>query len=82
MYFDEKEFHDLVKALNDLAVELKKIDCIDKELALYLYSIPQIVRNAFLSFDGKEDNAGIANKLEDAWIELDALILDCLCGQS
>jgi len=26
MYFDEKEFHDLVKALNDLAFELKKTD--------------------------------------------------------
>ncbi len=45
---------------------------------LSLYSIPTIVRNMFLSFSRIEDAPDIALKLEDAWVELDALVMECL----
>lgn len=51
---------------------------IDKELALYLYSIPQMIRYAYDSFNGEIDKNELALKLEEAWIELDALVIEVL----
>ncbi|CDG94435.1 hypothetical protein [Xenorhabdus bovienii] len=76
--FNEQEYKKLVASLTNLAEIMNEQSTIDKELALYLYSIPQMVHNAYASFDGKENKPEIAMKLEEAWIELDALSIDCL----
>ncbi|PHM22164.1 hypothetical protein [Xenorhabdus innexi] len=76
--FNEQEYQKLVTSLAKLAEIMSEENTIDKELALYLYSIPQIVHNAYASFDGKENKPEIAMKLEEAWIELDALSIECL----
>ncbi|WJM81156.1 hypothetical protein [Pectobacterium brasiliense] len=78
MAFNEDAYVGLISSLGKLSNELKNNDFIDKELALYLYTIPQMIRNAYVSFDGKENKPEIAFRLEDAWIELDALVIDCL----
>ncbi|ELQ6018902.1 hypothetical protein SM104_004119 [Cronobacter sakazakii] len=78
MVFNEIEYNNLVSALNELSILMKKEKTIDKELALYLYSIPQMIRYAYDSFDEISDKNDLAVKLEDAWIELDALVIEVL----
>ncbi|EOV0648040.1 hypothetical protein ACOIOT_003765 [Cronobacter turicensis] len=57
---------------------MEKEKTINKELALYLYSIPQMIRYAYDSFNGEIDKNELALKLEEAWIELDALVIEVL----
>ena len=78
MRVDEAAYEELSAMLTDLAAALRGVPLIDKELALVLYSIPQTVSNAMMSFDGHSPKPAIAGRLEDAWVELDALVLDCL----
>ncbi len=78
MVFNEVEYNNLVWALIELSILMKKEKTIDKELALYLYSIPQMIRYAYDSFDEISDKNDLAVKLEDAWIELDALVIEVL----
>jgi len=78
MVFNEIEYNNLVSALNALSILMKKEKTIDKELALYLYSIPQMIRYAYDSFNGEIDKNELALKLEEAWIELDALVIEVL----
>ncbi|MEQ9888593.1 hypothetical protein [Pectobacterium zantedeschiae] len=66
MAFNEDAYIGLISSLDKLSNELKNNDFIDKELALYLYTIPQMIRNAYVSFDGKENKPEIAFRLEDA----------------
>lgn len=78
MVFNEAEYAKLVSCLTELSLALKDSKVIDKELALYLYTIPQMIQNAYLSFSKENEKPEIAMKLEDAWIDLDALVIDCL----
>lgn len=78
MVFNGIEYNNLISALNELSILMKKEKTIDKELALYLYSIPQMIRYAYDSFNGEIDKNGLALKLEEAWIELDALVIAVL----
>jgi len=78
MVFNEDAYIGLVSSLGKLSNELKDNDFIDKEFSLYLNTIPQMIRNAYVSFDGIKNKPENAFKLEDAWIELDALVIDCL----
>ncbi|EOC0062340.1 hypothetical protein ACI0X3_003629 [Cronobacter turicensis] len=55
MVFNEIEYNNLVSALNELSILMKKEKTINKELALYLYSIPQMIRYAYDSFNGEID---------------------------
>lgn len=80
MQFDEPAYEDLVACLRALAAELASTRQIDKELALCLYTIPQIIQNLYLSFDQCETSPPIADRLEEAYIELDALVIECLSG--
>lgn len=77
--FDEQAYGDLVAALGDLQRELAGQPSIDKDLALLLYSIPLMVRNTFLAFEG-DDGDEYASRLEDAWVDLDGLVAACLSG--
>ncbi len=78
MRIDEGAYLELCGLLRELAGEWACRSLVDKELALVLYSIPQIVRNAFLSFSGPPDALpAVARALEDMWVELDGLVLDC-----
>lgn len=79
MVFDDYQYKELVNSLTELSGYLRNQTSIDKNVALVLYHIPQIVRNVFLGFDDTE-NSEIRKTLEDAWVELDALVLDCLAG--
>lgn len=79
MRIDEQQYQELCNLLKELATEWQNNQVIDKELALYLYCAPQMIRNVFLSF--KEKNIPlpeIAKRLEDIWVELDALVIECL----
>lgn len=66
MVFNDEQYNDLVSSLDELANLLKNNNSIDKELALYLYTIPQMIRNAYASFDKVENKPDLAFKLEDA----------------
>lgn len=81
MSFDERAYAELLEVLSELASVLTDADSVDKEVALYLYAAPQMIRNQYLSFAAFPQPPPIAVRLEDAWIELDALVLDCL-GES
>ncbi|MDO1510416.1 MULTISPECIES: hypothetical protein [Neisseria] len=76
MVFDETSYQDLLNILEKLKIHLKNKDVIKKELAAYLYEIPKIVFiwHQNLSNDLNYKNKIIINQLEDAWVELDALI--------
>lgn len=78
MAFNDEQYNDLVSSLDGLANLLKNNDSIDKELALYLYTIPQMIRNAYASFEKVENKPDLVFKLEDAWVELDSLVINCL----
>ncbi|MCU6228172.1 hypothetical protein [Enterobacter cloacae] len=78
MAFNDEQYNDLVSRLEELANLLKNNDSIDKELALYLYTIPQMIRNAYASFEKVENKPDLVFKLEDAWVELDSLVINCL----
>ena len=77
MEIDEVEYQRLCNALNCLAEEWKKVEYIDKELVYYLYYIPLIVRNEFLSLKEISTNNTFCDRLEDIWIELDDLVTNC-----
>ncbi len=78
LVFDDAAYKDLCVALESLAQELKGSDHMDRELALVLYTMPVIIRNMYLSSAEHVPDADIAAKLEDAWVELDALVTACL----
>lgn len=70
MNFNNDEYNELVSSLKCLADYMKNEKNIDKELALYLYTIPQMIRNAYTSFDNWKNKPELALKLEDVWIAL------------
>lgn len=80
MRFDEAAYEDLVACLQALATELASARQIDKELALSLYTIPQAIQNLYLSLARCEIRPPITDRLEEACIELDALVIECLSG--
>ncbi|MCM1232779.1 MAG: hypothetical protein NC489_21845 [Ruminococcus flavefaciens] len=77
MEIDEEEYLLLRDALICLAEEWKDAAYIDKELAGYLYAIPLMVRNQFINLEKNCPDADECNRLEDIWVELDALVSDC-----
>jgi hypothetical protein len=77
--YEDEQMGRLTRLLSELAAQLRNEDVIDKDLALYLYDLPQIVRNMFLSYDGPPGTRTEQfDRLEDAWVDLDALVTDCL----
>lgn len=79
MHFNESDYENLCSLLKRFCVEHGKDKVIDKELGLSLYSMPTIVRNMYLSFDEASGEDPFPRKLEDAWLELDALVTECFC---
>lgn len=61
MNFNNAEYNELISSLTSLAGYLKKEKCLDKELALYLYTIPQMIRNVFISFDQGKNKTRIGS---------------------
>ncbi|MCP4897532.1 MAG: hypothetical protein GY906_11220 [bacterium] len=82
MEVDRSEYDSLCQSLAELSVEWQGSSAIDRELALFLYSAPQIIRNAHLSFTRHDPMPAVAVELEDIWIELDRLAIACLSGAS
>jgi len=78
MKFDQTAYEELVTSLDHLSSELSGKDSIDRELMLSLYATPTMIRNAYLSFKEHTNPPEIANQLEDAWVELDELVTNCL----
>jgi len=77
--FDDAEYEELCVLFAKLAETLRTERAVEKELALLLYSAPQMVRNAFLSLATQDRSSlKLSEKLEDAWMKLDALVLKCL----
>lgn len=77
MEIDEEEYLSLCDELICLAEEWKDVEYIDKELVSYLYAIPLIVRNEFINLEKVCPDAVECNRLEDIWVELDALVSNC-----
>ena len=77
MEIDEEEYQRLCDALSRLAEEWKNVKYIDKELVHYLYYIPLVVRNEFLSLKEISTNNTFCDRLEDIWIELDDFVTNC-----
>ncbi len=76
MTFNKVAYNELRMALTDLAVTLKGSHVVDRELMLVLYAMPTMIRNAFDSI--REQGTDLTGQLEDAWVELDELITNCL----
>lgn len=85
LQFDADEYRKLTSSLKRLAEAMTAQTQIDKDVALCLYETPQAIRNAFdlfseprvsvsLSTEAKE----LRDQLEEAWIEVDQLVVDCL----
>ena len=77
MEIDEEEYLRLCNALKCLAEEWKNTEYIDKEVVSYLYAIPLMVRNEFLSLKEVSKNNIFCDRLEDIWVELDDLVANC-----
>lgn len=71
---DQDAYTELSSLLRALPGTLGDARLIDRELALTLYCMPQLVRNAFLACPAENP---LRNTLEDCWVELDALVMDC-----
>lgn len=82
MEIDEEEYSRLCNALICLAEEWKNVKYIDKEVAGYLYAIPQMVRNEFLSLNEILSDDAFCDRLEDMWVELDALVSNCFYNRT
>ena len=82
--FDEEAYADLIILLKAAIKEYSGKDEIPRRLAQSLYIIPQMVRNTFLMLKDEENQElrdkrnELRDKLEDTWIDLDALVLECL----
>lgn len=76
--FGDNEYDELIFNLKVLDDYMKNVSIIDKKLALYLYTIPQMIRNVYASFDKWDNKPELAFRLEEAWIELDSLVISCL----
>ncbi|MGE7954072.1 hypothetical protein [Lysinibacillus xylanilyticus] len=57
MEIDEAAYQELIDILTNLSDELKSQKVIDKELALTLYSVPQIIRNVYLTYEERNGKA-------------------------
>lgn len=77
MEIDEVEYSMLCDSLTRLACEWRGKKLIDKEIVSYLYAIPLMVRNQFLSLKEKGINDDMCDRLEDIWVELDDLVSQC-----
>lgn len=71
---DDEAYAELCSLLRELAQSLGDANDIDRELALTLYCIPQMTQNAFLACPPE---LPMRASLEERWIELDALVMDC-----
>ncbi|WP_438447650.1 hypothetical protein [Gorillibacterium sp. sgz5001074] len=78
MVIDELDYLALKETLDMLSIELKSYQVVDKELALVLYSMPQVIRNIFISFGTHDNGSGIKDRLETIWMELDELVVESL----
>ena len=77
--FDDNEYEELCDLLGKLSDMVKDDRSIDKELMLTLYSGPQVVYNIFRQFSGGNTmDEEFIMKLEEAWIQLDQLVIDIL----
>ncbi len=71
------EYEALTQILQDLRVALGDDSVIDREMGMVLFELPTVVRYAYLALQGTEDGAF----LEDAWVELDALVMGVFSGR-
>ena len=81
--FDKKAYQDLLKTLKEIKNILHNQNTIEKRLASNLYEIPKLT---YVWYNKLKDNPNyknrfIMNQLEEAWIELDALIGEEILGQ-
>lgn len=77
--YEDAELDRRKRLLAELADVLRHETVIDKDLAAYLYDVSQIVRNMSLSYKGPPaERPEQFDRLENAWLELDALVCECL----
>lgn len=76
--YEDEQFNRLKVLLSDLAKEMRTATAIDKDLALNLYTLPQIVRNMSAYTGSTASRPDRFDRLEDAWMDLDALVTECL----
>lgn len=74
LVIDEDAYAELCGLLRELSGALNGAKLIDRELALTLYCMPQVIRGACLACQA---GAPIRAALEERWTELEALVMDC-----
>lgn len=74
--FDQREFDDLVAMLSQLKIELVGQATIEKPVALFLYTAPQMVYGVYSRLDDQQSD--FARQLSDAWLQLDAIATEIL----
>ena len=79
--FDVKEYQELLKILNEIKHYTHNHNLIEKRLASYLYEIPKLTYIWYLNLKDDPNKSSIVSQLEDAWIELDAIIGEEILGQ-
>ena len=72
---DEEAYAGLCDALRRLATVWKGTRMVDRELAADLYVLAPVTRNMADVF--REWGDGRADRVEETWIEIDALVLEC-----
>lgn len=78
LYFNNEQYDELIHLLTHIAKLTKHTNTLSKHLTLYLYDIPRMVFvwKERLKLDNPPYHHTLIDQLEDAWIELDALILE------
>ena len=81
--FNVKGYQELLKILNEIKHYIYNHNLIEKRLASNLYEIPKLTHIWYLNLkdDPNKNESSIVNQLEDAWIELDAIIGEEILGQ-
>lgn len=77
LYFHRQEYENLIEILKNIAIHCKGVQQLNKNMVLYLYEIPKMmfVWKENLKAE-KHDFSELIDKLEDAWLELDAIIVE------
>jgi predicted metal-binding protein len=79
---DEDQWEELRHLLQLLAKEWQSAESVDKELVECLYTTSQALRNSFVAHSQLEPRTALADRLEDLWVDVDALVLECLTEPS
>ena len=76
---DEQEYAKLCDSLRRLAAEVRGQRSLRRDVAQVLYVTPQFIHSTLLRARAPGSPfSNLTDRLEEMWIEVDAIVLDCL----